>query len=56
MISGKNIFVTGGAGVIGQQLVPMLLEAGHNVFVGDLKEKPSSFGSDVYYIKGDLND
>ena len=56
MKPSKNIFVTGGAGVIGQQLVPMLLEAGHNVFVGDLKEKPSSFGSDVYYIKGDLND
>ena len=55
MTSGKNIFVTGGAGVIGQQLIPLLLEAGHNVFVGDLKEKPSSFSSQVYYIKGDLN-
>jgi carbamoyl-phosphate synthase large subunit len=56
LTSAKNIFVTGGAGVIGQQLVPMLLEAGHNVFVGDLKEKPSSFSSDVNYLKGDLND
>ena len=52
----KRIFVSGGAGVIGLELIPILLNQGHTVIVGDLKCRPSSFSADVIYIQGDLND
>lgn len=52
----KKIFVSGGAGVIGLELVPILLNQGHQVVVGDLKNRPLSFPKDVIYIQGDLND
>jgi carbamoyl-phosphate synthase large subunit len=51
----KVVFVTGGAGVIGLQLVPLLVSAGHKVVVADLKNRPMSFGPEIHYIKGDLN-
>lgn len=54
-MSKKNIFVTGGAGVIGQQLVPLLIANGHSVTVGDLKPRPESFGSEIDYWRLDLN-
>lgn len=52
----KKIFISGGAGVIGLELVPMLLQQGHKVVVGDLKNRPLSFPKEVIYIQGDLND
>lgn len=52
----SNVFVSGGAGVIGQQLVPLLLENQYRVIVGDLKPKPSNFPKEVVYLKGDLNE
>jgi carbamoyl-phosphate synthase large subunit len=52
----KKIFVSGGAGVIGLELVPILLKQGHQVVVGDLKNRPLSFPKEVIYIQGDLND
>jgi carbamoyl-phosphate synthase large subunit len=52
----KKIFVSGGAGVIGLELVPILLKQGHQVIVGDLKNRPLSFPKEVIYIQGDLND
>lgn len=55
MKTRKTIFVSGGAGVIGQQLVPILVELGHEVIVGDLKEKPNSFTREVKFLQGDLN-
>ena len=51
----KQVFVTGGAGVIGRQLIKDITAAGHRVFVGDLKERPKEFGVKVEYFQGDLN-
>lgn len=52
----KKFFVSGGAGVIGLELVPILLKQGHQVVVADLKNRPLSFPKEVIYIQGDLND
>ena len=54
-MQGKVVFVSGGAGVIGQQLVPKLINKGAKVVVGDLKRRPDVFSKDVLYIQGDLN-
>jgi carbamoyl-phosphate synthase large subunit len=51
----KRIFVSGGAGVIGLEMIPLLLERGATVFVGDLKPRPTSFPMEVRYRQGDLN-
>lgn len=50
-----RVFVSGGAGVIGQQLVPLLHAAGAQVLVGDLKPRPGGFPPAVAYRQGDLN-
>jgi carbamoyl-phosphate synthase large subunit len=54
-MKNKKVFVTGGAGVIGQELVPKLIAAGSLVWVGDLKPRPSLFPKEVMYRRGDLN-
>jgi carbamoyl-phosphate synthase large subunit len=54
-VKGKRVFVSGGAGVIGQQLVPLLVDAGAQVLVGDLKRCPAGFSRRVLYRQGDLN-
>ena len=54
-MKNKKVFVTGGAGVIGQELVPLLIRAGADVLVGDLKEKPDHFTDELKYVRGDLN-
>ena len=51
-----KIFVTGGAGVIGRELVPRLVAGGASVVVGDLQSRPESFPPGVEYREGDLND
>jgi len=52
----SKIFISGGAGVIGRCLVKDLYELGHELFVGDLKEKPIEFNEfNINYWKGDLN-
>ena len=56
MMQGKNIFVSGGAGVIGLELVPKLVAYGANVYVGDLKDRPCSFDKKIMYRQGDLNE
>lgn len=60
MLKFKNILITGGAGYVGSQLVPMLLSEGYNVFVYDTQY----FGIDflpiedpkLKCIKGDIRD
>lgn len=52
---GKRIFVSGGAGVIGSELIPMLHTAGAEVMVGDLKPRPAAWPSLIRYRQGDLN-
>ncbi len=54
-LSGRRVFVSGGAGVIGRQLVARLDAAGAIVLVGDLKPRPSSCPARVHYRQGDLN-
>ena len=48
-------FVSGGAGVIGMEMIPKLIQLGAEVFVGDLKPRPAIFDSKVRYRRGDLN-
>lgn len=55
-MKGKKIFVSGGAGVIGVELVQMLHKKGAILLVGDLKDKPEFFHKDILYRKGDLNE
>jgi len=52
----KRVFVSGGAGVIGLEMIPRLLAHGATVMVGDLKPRPLSFSPCVVYRQGDLND
>lgn len=51
----KKIFISGGAGVIGSALVEKLIEAGAEIFVGDLKPCPKEWVGKVKYWQGDLN-
>jgi carbamoyl-phosphate synthase large subunit len=53
---GKHVFVSGGAGVIGLEMIPRLLTHGATVMVGDLKPRPLSFPTSVIYRQGDLNE
>lgn len=55
MLKGKRVFVSGGAGVIGREMIPRLLSYGAEVFVGDLKPCPSNFTGNIIYRQGDLN-
>jgi carbamoyl-phosphate synthase large subunit len=49
-------FVSGGAGVIGRELVSRLVSQGVQVIVGDLQPRPDEFREGVEYIHGDLNE
>lgn len=55
MLNGERVFVSGGAGVIGRELVPRLVARGATVWVGDLKPRPGEFDGAVRYRQGDLN-
>lgn len=55
MLKNKKIFVSGGAGVIGNELIPMLYETGAIILVGDLKPKPKIWSDEIIYYQGDLN-
>lgn len=51
-----NVFISGGAGVIGTSLVDRLHKEGARLFVGDLKPRPKGWPEDIIYREGDLND
>lgn len=55
MFKDKRVFVSGGAGVIGNVLVDKLYKQGAKVFVGDLKSKPAHWPKEITYRQGDLN-
>lgn len=54
-LEGLRVFVSGGAGVIGSEIVPLLIESGAEVMAGDLKPRPKTFSNNVLYRQGDLN-
>ncbi len=53
--TNSNIFVSGGAGVIGSALVTRLHQNGAKILVGDLKSRPKEFPEGILYKEGDLN-
>lgn len=55
-LKNKRIFISGGAGVIGQELVKKLWEQKAILLVGDLKPAPTVYlGKGIIYRPGDLN-
>ncbi|MCX7955042.1 MAG: ATP-grasp domain-containing protein [Bacteroidales bacterium] len=54
-LKNKRIFISGGNGVIGNELVRKLYKEGAIIFVGDLKPRPLHWPSDILYRQGDLN-
>lgn len=55
MLKGKRVFISGGNGVIGKELVSKLHKQGAIIFVGDLKPRPLEMPLDILYRQGDLN-
>lgn len=58
-LNTKKILVAGGTGTIGSQLVPKLVERGHEVTVvslDSLRYAKQRFGSDIRFIQLDLTD
>jgi GDP-L-fucose synthase len=53
MFENKNVLVTGGAGMIGRQLVAQLLEKNAIVHIADIKE-PIDMPADIIFHKVDL--
>src|SRR5690606_23420954 len=54
--SNERVFVSGGAGVIGDTLVRALNAEGATILVGDLKPRPAEWPGGIIYRQGDLND
>ena len=54
-LKNKRIFISGGAGIIGKELVKLLLDLNVKIFVGDLKKRPKEFTDEIIYRRGDLN-
>lgn len=56
MFKGKKVFISGAAGVIGNEMVDMLLNQEAILFVGDLKACPPKWYNKLTYFHGDLNE
>ena len=54
--SNERVFVSGGAGVIGDTLVRALHAEGASILVGDLKPRPHDWPGEIAYRQGDLNE
>jgi len=54
-MKNKRVFISGGAGVIGRELVKKLVNLEAIVMVGDLVEIPEDFPENIIYRQGDLN-
>ena len=52
----KAALVTGGAGVIGRELIESLVEQGARVMCADVKGRPEWLDASVQYVEGDAND
>ncbi len=55
MWTNKRVFISGGNGVIGRELVQKLHDQGAIIFVGDLKPFSADLPQDILYRQGDLN-
>ena len=55
MFKNQKVLVTGGAGMIGRELVTLLLDRGAIVYVADLKE-PEDMKGKVNFVKVDLRE
>jgi len=55
MFKDQKVLVTGGSGMIGRELVSLLLEKGANVYVADLKQ-PEGLKDKVTFVKVDLRE
>lgn len=55
MFKQKRIFISGAAGVIGTEMVDILLTQGAILYVGDLKPCPEKWYNKLEYFHGDLN-
>lgn len=52
----SGVLVTGGAGVIGRELIQSLLAGGARVMCADLKPPPDGMDPGVTYVEGDANE
>jgi carbamoyl-phosphate synthase large subunit len=51
----RRVLVSGGAGVIGRELIARLTEQNARVLCCDLEPRPAGFGPGVEYVRGDAN-
>lgn len=54
-LKDKRVLVTGAAGVIGQELVALLVAEGAKIRAVDMFERPAAFDKDVEYFQCDLS-
>ncbi len=53
---GKKVLIAGGSGLIGRQLVKLLLEQGANVYISDLRAPDDEISDYVTFNEYDLTD
>ena len=53
--AGKRVFVSGASGVIGHEMIPLLIKSGAIVMGCDLQPMPKQYPKGVIFRRGDLN-